>query len=285
MAVPVPPGTLGWNRAWNIPRSHRATARPGDRGRGGRGGGAGGTALALTTSAPSHAVAMSRGDLTRAALKVTAGTPFLDVSMGRLGGTLLRVSTPDDAPVRPVLSGSGLIVLSLAGASAPHGVRAGLRVRGEGGAQLGRHVEPGPGGRHPAHQGRPARRQGGRGRRDGGLGRARREPAPAVGDAALPAGRRGEPVPAQPARRRAGPGDGGRRRVLRVGRRPEPDRDRGRDGADAARLGHRHVPLRHRRDLRVLAADGQPLVRRPAPSPVGAQRAWIGRKPDESIRR
>jgi hypothetical protein len=81
--------------------------------------GAGGTALALTTSAPSHAVTVSRGDLTRAALKVTAGTPFLDVSMGRLGGTLLRVSTPDGAPVRPVLSGSQLIVLSLAGATGP----------------------------------------------------------------------------------------------------------------------------------------------------------------------
>ena len=83
--------------------------------------GAGGTALALTTSARSHAVSLSRGDLTQAALKVTAGTPFLDVSMGKLGGTLLRVSAPDDAPVRPVLSGSGLIVLSLAGASPPHG--------------------------------------------------------------------------------------------------------------------------------------------------------------------
>ncbi|HXJ28123.1 MAG TPA: hypothetical protein VNH17_20570, partial [Streptosporangiaceae bacterium] len=82
---------------------------------------AGGTAIALTTSAPSHAVSMSRGDLTRAALKVTAGTPFLDVSMGRLGGTLLRVSTPDGAPVRPVLSGSNLIVLSLAGASGSGG--------------------------------------------------------------------------------------------------------------------------------------------------------------------
>jgi hypothetical protein len=83
--------------------------------------GAGGTALALTASASGHAVSMPRGGLTRAALKVTGGTPFLDVSTGRLGGTLLRVSTPDDAPVRPVLSGSGLIVLSLAGASAPHG--------------------------------------------------------------------------------------------------------------------------------------------------------------------
>ena len=83
--------------------------------------GAGGTALALTSSAPSHAVAVSRGDLTRAALKVTSGTRFLDISMGRLGGTLLRVSTPDGAPVRPVLSGSNLIVLSLAGASGSGG--------------------------------------------------------------------------------------------------------------------------------------------------------------------
>lgn len=88
--------------------------------------GGGGTALALTTSTSSHMASMPRGDLTWAALKVTSGTPFLDVSMGKLGGTLLRVSTPDDAPVRPVLSGSGLsgsglIVLSLAGASAPHG--------------------------------------------------------------------------------------------------------------------------------------------------------------------
>jgi hypothetical protein len=91
--------------------------------------GAGGTALALTKSAPSHAVSISRGDLTRAALKVTAGTPFLDVSTGQLGGTLLRVSTPDDAPVRPVLSGSGLIVLSLAGASAPHARSSGYAVR------------------------------------------------------------------------------------------------------------------------------------------------------------
>jgi hypothetical protein len=91
--------------------------------------GAGGTALALTTSAPSHAVAVSRGDLTRAALKVTAGTPFLDVSMGRLGGTLLRVSTPDGAPVRPVLSGSQLIVLSLAGATGPSAQGSGYVVK------------------------------------------------------------------------------------------------------------------------------------------------------------
>src|SRR5206468_1602406 len=36
-----------------------------------------------------------------------------------LGGTLLRVSTPDGAPVRPVLSGSRLIVLSLAAGVPP----------------------------------------------------------------------------------------------------------------------------------------------------------------------
>jgi hypothetical protein len=78
--------------------------------------GAAGTALAVTGSGSPHAVSVSRGNLTRAALKVTSGTPFLEVSMGRLGGTLLRVSTPDDAPVRPVLSGSQLIVLSLTGA-------------------------------------------------------------------------------------------------------------------------------------------------------------------------
>ena len=66
----------------------------------------GGTALALTTSAPSHVVSMSTAGRTSAALKITAGTPVLEVSVGKLGGTLLRVSTPDDAPVRPVLSGS-----------------------------------------------------------------------------------------------------------------------------------------------------------------------------------
>ena len=36
-----------------------------------------------------------------------------------VGGTLLRVSTPAGAPVRPVLSGSQLIVMSLAGATGP----------------------------------------------------------------------------------------------------------------------------------------------------------------------
>ena len=151
----------------------------------------------------SHVAAMSRGGLTRAELKVTSGTAILDVSVGRLGGTLLRVSTPDGAPVRPVLSDSGLVVLSLDG-TAPGGPadpqRPGFRLRGDGGAQRGRHVEPGPGRRHPAHQGRPARRQGGRDRRHGGLRHPGHEPAPAGRDAAPAAGRRGEPVPAQPAR-------------------------------------------------------------------------------------
>lgn len=89
----------------------------------------GGTALALTTSAPSHVVSMSTAGRTSAALKVTAGTPVLEVRVGKLGGTLLRVSTPDDAPVRPVLSGSRLIVLSLTGAAAAPGQGSGYAVK------------------------------------------------------------------------------------------------------------------------------------------------------------
>ena len=82
--------------------------------------GACGTALALGGSSSPHVADMSRGGLTRAELKVTSGTAILDITAGRLGGTLLRVSTPDGAPVRPVLSDSGLVVLSLAG-TAPGG--------------------------------------------------------------------------------------------------------------------------------------------------------------------
>jgi hypothetical protein len=83
--------------------------------------GAGGTALALGGSSDPHVAALSRGGLNQAELKVTSGTPILDISTGRLGGTLLRASTPDGAPVRPVLSRSGLIVLSLDGAAPPGG--------------------------------------------------------------------------------------------------------------------------------------------------------------------
>jgi len=88
----------------------------------------GGTAAALTTSpSPSHAVSLSRDGRVSAALKVAAGTPILEVSVGNLGGTLLRVSTPDNAPVRPVLSGasSRVIVLSLAGAARVQGSQRG----------------------------------------------------------------------------------------------------------------------------------------------------------------
>jgi hypothetical protein len=83
---------------------------------------AGGTALALTTPSSSHLVSLGSAGRSHAALEITTGTPVLDVSVGRLPGTLLRVSTPDNAPVRPVLSGSAPIVLSLTGsASAGHG--------------------------------------------------------------------------------------------------------------------------------------------------------------------
>ena len=135
---------------------------------------AGGAALALTTSTPSHVVSMSTAGRTSAALKITAGTPVLEVSVGKLGGTLLRVSTPDDAPVRPVLSGSDLIVLSLTGAAPAYG-------QGSGHSQgLGYTVKVVlnsavtwsldlAGAVPSAPEGRPARRKGGRDRRDGGF--------------------------------------------------------------------------------------------------------------------
>jgi hypothetical protein len=82
--------------------------------------GAAGTALALGGGGAPHVAALSRGGLARAELKVTSGTAILVITTGRLGGTLLRASTPDGAPVRPVLSGSRPIVLSLDG-TAPGG--------------------------------------------------------------------------------------------------------------------------------------------------------------------
>jgi hypothetical protein len=82
--------------------------------------GAAGTALALSGTGSPHVAAMARGGLTRAELKVTSGTTILDITTASLGGTLIRVSTPDGAPVRPVLSGSRLIVLALDG-TAPGG--------------------------------------------------------------------------------------------------------------------------------------------------------------------
>ena len=78
--------------------------------------GAGGTALALPPASPPHVVTLPAAGRTQATLNVTSGTPVLHISAGRLGATLLRVSTPAGAPVRPVLSGSRPIVLSLAGA-------------------------------------------------------------------------------------------------------------------------------------------------------------------------
>jgi hypothetical protein len=93
--------------------------------------GAGGTAAALAGSSPSHVASVPTAGRTQADLKITSGTPILDISVARLGGTLLRASTPASAPVRPVLSGSGLIQLSLVGtAPAPgHGGGSGYAVR------------------------------------------------------------------------------------------------------------------------------------------------------------
>lgn len=93
--------------------------------------GAGGTALVVGASSPPHVASMPTAGRTQAALEVTSGTSVLDISVARLDGTLLRVSTPASAPVRPVLSGSTLILLSLAGdRPAPdHGGGSGYAVR------------------------------------------------------------------------------------------------------------------------------------------------------------
>jgi hypothetical protein len=76
---------------------------------------AGGTAAALSAPSSAHVASLPAGGRTQAALKITGGTSVLRVSVANLHGALLRASTPDGAPVRPVLSGSAPIVLSLAG--------------------------------------------------------------------------------------------------------------------------------------------------------------------------
>jgi hypothetical protein len=75
---------------------------------------AGGTAYALSASSSAHIASLTMAGRTQAALKITGGAPVLDVSVANLHGALLRASTPDGAPIRPVLSGSAPIVLSLA---------------------------------------------------------------------------------------------------------------------------------------------------------------------------
>jgi hypothetical protein len=94
--------------------------------------GAGGTAAAISTPSSSpHVASVATAGRTHAGLDVTSGTEFLDITVARLGGTLLRASTPAGAPVRPVLSGSSPVVLTLAGDKpAPHrGPNSGYAVR------------------------------------------------------------------------------------------------------------------------------------------------------------
>jgi hypothetical protein len=69
--------------------------------------------LTLTAPSPSHSASLGLDGRTSATLKIVTGTPVLDVSVARLTGTLLRVSTPSGAPVRPVLAGPAPVVLSL----------------------------------------------------------------------------------------------------------------------------------------------------------------------------
>jgi hypothetical protein len=90
--------------------------------------GAGGTAAAVGTSAlgtsavgtpgpPSHVVSVPLNGRTGVALEIKSGTAILQVSVAKLPGTLMRVSTPDGVPAVPVLSGNAPVTLSLAGAA------------------------------------------------------------------------------------------------------------------------------------------------------------------------
>jgi hypothetical protein len=83
--------------------------------------GAGGTAVLLSGSGSGHVVSMPVAGRGSATLEITSGTPVLTITVARLGGTLLRVSTPDSAPVRPVLAGSAPVVLSLVGSGGTAG--------------------------------------------------------------------------------------------------------------------------------------------------------------------
>lgn len=79
---------------------------------------------ATSRPAPSHVASLGTpAGRARATLDVTSGMPVLSVRVADLGGTLLRVATPDDAPVRPVLGGSGAapVRLSLAPAQEDEG--------------------------------------------------------------------------------------------------------------------------------------------------------------------
>jgi hypothetical protein len=89
---------------------------------------AGGTAFALSASSSGHVASLPIAGRSRAALKITSGTSVLHVSVADLHGALLRASTPDGAPVRPVLSGSAPIVLSLAGGGTTSARSAGYAV-------------------------------------------------------------------------------------------------------------------------------------------------------------
>jgi hypothetical protein len=71
------------------------------------------TALADTPPSSVHVVSLAKAGRSQASLKIAAGEPGLQVSVARLGSTLIQVSTPGNAPVSPVLSASGPIVLSL----------------------------------------------------------------------------------------------------------------------------------------------------------------------------
>jgi hypothetical protein len=63
-----------------------------------------------------HAATLPTAGRTSATLEIVSGTPVLTVEVARLGGTLLRAWTPSGDRVKPVLTGSSPVRLSLVSA-------------------------------------------------------------------------------------------------------------------------------------------------------------------------
>lgn len=80
---------------------------------------AAGAAVALAVGVPSapesHTSSLPADGRSSATLEVVTGTRVLDVKVGNLGGTLLRASTPADAPAPDLRLASGQVRLSAGG--------------------------------------------------------------------------------------------------------------------------------------------------------------------------
>jgi hypothetical protein len=211
--------------------------------------GAGGTAIALGPSHhDSHVVSMPLDGRSRAVLEVASGTAVLHVGVARLPGTLLRVSTPDGAPVRPELSGDAPVVLSLHADGGDHRAPYSVSVVLSSAVLWGLDFAGGT-------QRTTADLRGGK---VAGITVTAGLDTLAL---ALPRPSGTVPVALEGGATRVliGLGDRGRGRGAGDGRRPEPDRGGRRYGDHVARLGRGHVPARRRGHGRILPAGRHPV--------------------------